>query len=395
MNTTTSKTMIMALLVISMATLSANAESMTNFLAPQKQIAMGTSAPDVICNSGLALVAKLSTGSAACVKPSSALKLEKIGWGQILKDSTTMNDIREKMIAKINQENEHVYDPQLNPTKFVSEINNRFLTLTPGTLLIYQAQVEEGTERIEYLVTDEKRNVMGVETTVVWDREWLNEDLIEDTKDWFAQDNEGNVWYFGEDSKEYSGGKLVSTKGSWEAGVDGAKPGIIMMGSPQVGETYRQEYYKGQAEDMGQVLSLDANVSISFGTFSGCLKTKDWTPLEPNSVEFKYYCPQIGNVVLEEKQEDNESVELIQVTSSKDSTKEQEVINETPVETPSEISEDEAIQIASEAYEGTVTDIGTEYKFGKFAWVIEMQTSQGEIDVVIDKNTGEILGVET
>ena len=337
-------------------------------------------------------------------QPSTADKLEERGWGQILKESDMMQEKRQEMLTNITQLKEkqpaqqQEYDPKINPNNFVSTIDNKFLTLTPGTILIYESEVEEGVELIEFVVTDEKRTVMGVETTVVWDREWLNDELIEDTKDWFAQDSDGNVWYFGEDSKEFYGGKLVSTKGSWEAGIDGAKPGIVMMASPQIGESYIQEYYSGEAEDMAQVISMDETVSVHQGTFSGCLKIKDWNPLEYNSEEFKYYCPQIGGLVLEEKIGDDEAVELIAVTTLQESTIQEDttvIVEETPIdEIPSEISEEQAIDIASKAYDGRVTEVGTEYKFGQFAWVIEMQTSQGEIDVVIDKTTGEILGIE-
>ncbi len=116
---------------------------------------------------------------------------------------------------------------------------------------------------------------MGVNTIVVWDRVWLNDELIEDTKDWYAQDKYGNVWYFGEDSKEYEDGKVVSTEGSWEAGVDNAKPGIIMKANPVIGESYRQEYYKGEAEDMADVVALGVKVKVKYGSFSDCLQTRD------------------------------------------------------------------------------------------------------------------------
>lgn len=154
---------------------------------------------------------------------------------------------------------------------------------------------------------------MGVTTRVVWDRVWLNGNLIEETYDWYAQDKKGNVWYFGEDSTEY--GKNWSSKsGSWEAGVDGAKPGIVMQSDPHPGQPYRQEYRKGKAEDMGQVLSLDAAVTVPYGSFKQCLKTKDWSALESGSVEHKYYSKEVGNVVLETEAGDQKRVELTEVT---------------------------------------------------------------------------------
>jgi len=301
------------------------------------------------------------------------------------------------------------YNPKIMPSDFTSKINNKFFSLVPGKTLVYEAQVKEGIERNEVVVTNEKRTVMGVQTTVVWDRVWLNGELIEDTKDWYAQDKKGNVWYFGEDSKEFEGGKLVGTEGSWEAGKNGAKPGIIMKASPKVGDTYRQEYYVGHAEDMAKVVGLRETVTVPYGKFSNCLKTRDWTPLEPNATEFKYYCSQISGVVLEEIPADGEKMELIKVMSGKYSR--QETITKpiakaepttpvkpapaTPTKTVSEITKEQAIEIAKSAMAGTVTDISTEYKFGKFAWVIEMQTaSRGEVDVVVDKITGQVLGIE-
>jgi hypothetical protein len=135
-----------------------------------------------------------------------------------------------------------------------------------------------------------------VECVVVDDRGWEAGKLIEKTYDWFAQDEEGNVWYFGEDTKEYNNGKVTSTKGSWEAGVDGAKPGIIMEAHPKVGESYRQEYYKGEAEDMAKVQSSNESVKVLYGSFDHVLVTKEWTPLEPGYVEHKYYARGVGQV---------------------------------------------------------------------------------------------------
>src|SRR5687767_15872468 len=125
-------------------------------------------------------------------------------------------------------------------------------------------------------VTSDTKKVMGVECVVVDHREWEGEKLIERTYDWFAQDNKGTVWYLGEDTKEYEDGKVVSTKGSWEAGVDGAQAGIVMPGEPEVGAAYRQEYYAGEAEDAAKILSLDERVEVPAGSFTGVLLTKDF-----------------------------------------------------------------------------------------------------------------------
>ena len=128
------------------------------------------------------------------------------------------------------------------------------------------------------------------------DRVSLNGNLIEDTVDWYAQDEAGNVWYLGEDVKDYENGRVVSTKGSWEWGVKGALPGIIMWANPSahVGEGYRQEYFKGEAEDWGKVIATSVTVPTGIGALSGCVQTEDWSGIEANTNEYKYYCPSIG-----------------------------------------------------------------------------------------------------
>jgi hypothetical protein len=162
--------------------------------------------------------------------------------------------------------------------------------MKPGTTFVYQG----GTQRDQMAVTHSTKKVMGVECVVVDDRAWEDGKLVEKTYDWFAQDDKGNVWYFGEDTKEYENGKVVSTKGSWEAGVDGAKPGIMMQAEPKVGQTYRQEYYPGEAMDMARVLGLNASLKVPYGSFDRVLETKEWTPLEPVLFEKKYYARGVG-----------------------------------------------------------------------------------------------------
>ena len=211
------------------------------------------------------------------------------------------------------------YAPEIDPSNFVKEIDNPYFPLEPGTTLVYEGQTEEGTERVEDTVLQETRSVMGVECVILHDRVWLNGELIEDTFDWHAQDKEGNVWYFGENSKELENGKVVSKAGSWEAGVDGALPGIIMPADPKVGDSYRQEYYKGEAEDMAEVISLRGTglndaVSTPYGSFSeDVLVTKDWNPLEPDILEHKYYAPGIGLIGETKVTGPPERIELIDV----------------------------------------------------------------------------------
>jgi hypothetical protein len=184
------------------------------------------------------------------------------------------------------------YAPHINPADFTTTIDNKYFPLKPGTTFVY----EGNGERDEFAVTSDTKKVMGVECVVIVDKAWEDGKLIEQTYDWHAQDKEGNVWYFGEDTKEYKNGKVVSTKGSWEAGVDGAKPGIIMQANPKVGETYHQEYYEGEAEDMAKVLDLNESVTMPYGSFDHVLETKEWTPLEPGLVEHKFYAAGVGYV---------------------------------------------------------------------------------------------------
>jgi len=208
------------------------------------------------------------------------------------------------------------YDPVIDPADFVDVIDNPYLPLVPGTTFTYQAEMEDGVEVNEVQVTDETKVILGVVCTVVCDRVWADGVLTEGTYDWYAQDEDGNVWYFGEDTKEYDeSGNVISTEGSWEAGVDGAKPGIVMEANPQPGDSYRQEYYEDVAEDMAKVLRLNASVSVPYGEFEDCLKTKEWTPLDRGVVEHKYYAWGVGLVLVTELKGKSVRVELVEITT--------------------------------------------------------------------------------
>jgi hypothetical protein len=213
--------------------------------------------------------------------------------------------------------NEQFPLPKFDPCNYSNDgiVNNPFYTLTPDATYTYEGETEDGKEKNIVIVTNDTKEILGINATVVWDRVWLEDELIEETFDWFAQDKEGNVWYLGEDSKEYENGQVTTTEGSWEAGVDGAKPGIIMEANPQVGDQYRQEYYIGHAEDQAEVVSLNETVTVPFGTFANCLQTHDSTPLEPTTGdEDKSYCTDVGGVVLEVATESGERSELIDFT---------------------------------------------------------------------------------
>jgi hypothetical protein len=207
-----------------------------------------------------------------------------------------------------------LYNPRIDPADFVATIDNSFYPLEPGTTFVYEGQTADGPERNEVEVTHETKQILGVTCTVVHDRVWVADTLQEETFDWYAQDKDGNVWYFGEDSKEFDeNGVVVSTAGSWEAGVDGAKPGIIMEANPTVGDAYRQEYLAGVAEDMGQVLSVDEAVGVPYGLFENVLKTADWSPLEPAVVEQKYFASGVGMILTVGVQGGSDRLELVDI----------------------------------------------------------------------------------
>jgi hypothetical protein len=195
-----------------------------------------------------------------------------------------------------------------DPSAFVDEISNPYLAFEIGKIFQYESETDEGLERVMVEVTNEKKMILGVATTVVHDRVFLDGELIEDTFDWFAEDEDGNVWYFGEDSREIEDGEVVSTEGSWEAGVNGAMPGIIMLANPKNGMKYQQEFAPDIAEDMAIVVNTDKTVEIGLGVFEGCLTTMEFSPLEPGHREPKYYHPGTGLIL------EGDDVELVSVS---------------------------------------------------------------------------------
>jgi hypothetical protein len=187
---------------------------------------------------------------------------------------------------------------ELDPADFSSTIDHPYWPMPVGARWVYRETDQEGAEqRVVVTVTEDTKNVMGIEAHVVHDVVTEDGELVEDTFDWYAQDADGNVWYLGEDTKEFEDGKVSTTSGSWEAGVDGAQAGILLPADPEVGMTYRQEYYEGEAEDAGEILSLEEWVEVPFGKFQGVLMTKDYTPLEPDTLEHKFYARGVGPVL--------------------------------------------------------------------------------------------------
>jgi hypothetical protein len=188
---------------------------------------------------------------------------------------------------------------KLDPARFSTTIDNTFMPLVPGTQMTYRGIDEEGTiSAITVTVTDQTKKIAnGVTARVVRDTAREDGQIIEDTRDWFAQDDAGNVWYLGEDTETFENGKLKSTEGSFEAGVGGAQAGVAMPGSPKPGPVYRQEYFKGHAEDNGQVLSTREMVDVGKQHYDSVLLTKDTSAIEPDVLEYKFYAPGVGTVL--------------------------------------------------------------------------------------------------
>jgi hypothetical protein len=181
---------------------------------------------------------------------------------------------------------------------FVPRIDNPYWPMAPGTRWVSREFDFEGSQRVTVTVLERTREIEGIEATVVHDVVSERGELVENTFDWYAQDVCGNVWYLGENTKEYENSEVVSTAGSWEHGVDGAMAGVIVPGDPQVGLTYRQEYYAGEAEDAAQIMSLDEQAQVPFGHFRNVLLTKDYTPIEPKVLEYKLYAHGVGPVLV-------------------------------------------------------------------------------------------------
>ncbi|GEM_PF-362340 len=207
-----------------------------------------------------------------------------------------------------------------NPTS----IDNSFFPLAPGTVLTYQGETTEGTERVVLDVLTETREVMGVTCRVVRDRAFIDDVIVEDTFDWYAQDDAGNVWYMGEEVDDYNHddvGNLIDIThgGVWEAGKDVvglgvlAKPGFQMKASPNAGDIYHQEYYPRAAEDMGEIVAVNVPITLGDGTAYVTLQVRDSNPLNPAAIdEFKYYAAGIG-LVLEEPVSGGQRVELVTI----------------------------------------------------------------------------------
>ena len=204
----------------------------------------------------------------------------------------------------------------LDPADFTTEIDHPYWPMEPGTRRSYLELDPDGGElTVDVTVTGETKTMAnGIEARVVRDTVYLDGEIVEDTFDWYAQDAAGAIWYLGEQTAEFEHGEIISREGSFESGVDGALPGIALPAEPAPGLAYRQEYYAGEAEDNGAVLSVDELVEVPYGRFDGALLTRDTNALEPSIAELKLYAPGVGPVLTLDISGGSGREELVSIT---------------------------------------------------------------------------------
>lgn len=296
------------------------------------------------------------------------------------------------------------YNPNIDPANFINAADigetvepNPYFPLKAGVTHIYKGD----DQTITVTVTEDTKEIMGVTCVVVRDVVEENGIVIEDTDDWYAQDKDGNVWYFGEDTTAFKDGK-ASTEGAWTAGVNGALPGVVMWAKPEVGTVYRQEYYAGHAEDMGKVLSLTDSASTPAASCDGtCLVTEDTTPLEPDALEHKYYAPGIG-FIYEIKPKTGETLELIEIVNgleqetNDDEAEEMEgaEANQSPnaIESFGKVSLQEAVTTAQTELDSSNTpfEVTLEKINGQLLWILDFVDPAKQISVSAE--SGEVVG---
>ena len=203
---------------------------------------------------------------------------------------------------------------QPKPSTFSAVVDNPWFPLKPGTTYVYRGVKDGRPSREVLMVTHRTKTIGGVRCVVVEDRLVLDGRLFERTTDWYTQDRQGNVWYFGEATAELDrDGRVTSTEGSWQAGRGGARPGILMPAHPRVGQSFRQEFFKGHAEDHFQVLSVDSTVKVPYMSSRHAVLTREWTPLEPGVIDHKVYVRGIGTVLEKAVKGGTERAELVAV----------------------------------------------------------------------------------
>ena len=186
---------------------------------------------------------------------------------------------------------------KLDPSKFTTEIDNPYWSMKPGDHWVYRELEDGELQRVDVTVTDQTKVLGGVTARVVHDEVTRHGAVVEDTRDWYAQDSDGNVWYLGEKTKEYENGKVKTTEGSWAYGVDGAQAGVVVPADPKQGLNYREEYYAGHAEDAAAVLSTTSQVQVPYGRFKDAMLTRNYSSLEPTVEEMKLYAKGVGPVM--------------------------------------------------------------------------------------------------
>jgi hypothetical protein len=205
--------------------------------------------------------------------------------------------LRKGVCARMGQA---AYSPAIDPANFSTSttIDNPFFPLLPGKTFVYEGHIADGFEHVEFAVTHATRVILGVTCVEVHDTRKVNGVVLEDTRDWFAQDKDGNVWYFGENTTLVDNGLPIDLSGSWTGGIDGAQPGIIMKAHPALKDFYRQEFLVGEAEDLAEVISLTASESTPYTSCTNdCLETQESSSLAPGDVEHKFYKMGVGNIL--------------------------------------------------------------------------------------------------
>jgi len=211
-----------------------------------------------------------------------------------------------------------VTPPIPKASDFSARVNNPWYPLIAGSTYVYRGAKDGHPARDVMTVTHRVRIIDGVPCRVVEDRLYLSGYLGERTTEWYSQDKQGNVWYFGEDTAELTrNGHVTSTSGTWRAGVDGAKPGLFMFAHPAVGQAAQQEFYKGQAQDQFKVLSLHASVAVHYVSSTKAVLTREWTPLEPGVIDHKFYVRGIGTVLEQTVKGGTERAALVSFTKAK------------------------------------------------------------------------------
>ena len=217
-------------------------------------------------------------------------------------------------VSDASASNGSEHRPKIDPADFTSEITNSYFPLDPGTTFVYEGTSEGKAELNTVKVTFETRPILGVHCLIVHDVVEQKGVIVEDTFDWYAQDKDGNVWYFGEDTRELDArGRVKTTEGSWEAGQHGAKPGIVMTAHPTVGNSYRQEYRRGVAEDRGRIVQVGETRTTPTGNYDNVVVVAERSRLEPKILEHKEYAAGIGLITEDVVKGADEASHLVRI----------------------------------------------------------------------------------